>query len=195
MNPDDELIARFVASFASLDELSTSETLDPIAWQLAQDAPNEYGYKTWRPMKQATDAIYLEPLYAVLPARFPPLYEELVLSYRWADVDLQLFTLLANPPGTDLAPLLRRISGDKILWNHLIPAGYIPFGKGTDCDYDPVCFELKSRGQNADFRIVKIDHEEILCFDRLKVVGELASSFRELMLKVVALTEKANPQR
>ena len=77
----------------------------------------------WLPTKQQTDAIELDALYNALPARFPPLYEKLILVYRWADVDLQLFTLFANPAGQNLQPLLKRISADKILWNHLIQAG------------------------------------------------------------------------
>jgi hypothetical protein len=109
-------------------------------------------------------------------------------------VDLQLFTLLANPPGPDLNPLLGWLSGDKYLWEHFIREGYIPFGKGADCDYDPVCFELKSRRQNADFRVVKIDHEGILCFDRLKVVAEVAASFRELLHQAIELAEKSSPE-
>ena len=184
---DLELIDRFVLSFARLDSLRADQTLDPIAWELAEGEPNESGRSAWRPVQYPTDASCLEPLYAVLPARFPPLYESMVLHYRWADVDLRLFTLLANPMGADLGPLLRRISADQHLWDHLIHAGYIPFGQGTGGDYDPVCFELKSRKQNADFRIVKIDHEGILSFDRLRVVAEIAPSFRHLVLGTIEL--------
>jgi hypothetical protein len=32
---------------------------------------------------------------------------------------------------------------------------------------------------------VKIDHEEILCNNRIKVVGELAPSFRALVLQTI----------
>jgi len=52
-------------------------------------------------------------------------------------------------------------------------------------DYDPVCFEIKSRTQEGDYRIVKIDHEEILCNDRLKIVAELAPSFESLMRQTI----------
>ena len=51
-------------------------------------------------------------------------------------------------------------------------------------DYDPVCFEIKSR-RNRDYRIVKIDHEEILCNYRIKVVSEIAPSFRALVLQTI----------
>jgi hypothetical protein len=131
----------------------------------------------------------LDALYARLPARFPPLYEKLVLSYRWAQVYLPSFSLLANPPGPDLGSLLKEITRDKGLWESLDPAGYIQFGRGPDIDYDPVCFDIKSRTKNKDYRIVKIDHEEILCNWRVKVVAEVAPSFEKLVQQTI---ESAN---
>jgi hypothetical protein len=187
---DSELVDRFVLSFSKLGDLRVNQILDPLAWEMAEGESDEFGQRTWRPVKYQTDSACLQPCYAVLPARFPRLYEYLVLNYRWADVDLQLFTLFANPMGEDLKPLLNRLSMDQHLWKHLIHSGYIPFGKGTDGDYDPVCFELKSRKQNAEYRIVKIDHEGILSFNRLKAVAEIAPTFRELLLKVIELADR-----
>jgi hypothetical protein len=74
---------------------------------------------------------------------------------------------------------------DKALWKNLIPGGYIQFGKGPDLDFDPVCFDIRSRTKNKEYRIVKIDHEEILCNNRVKVVAEIAPSFKELVLKTI----------
>jgi hypothetical protein len=51
-------------------------------------------------------------------------------------------------------------------------------------DYDPVCFDIKSR-KNRDYRIVKIDHEEILSNHRIKVVSEIAATFRALVLQTI----------
>lgn len=130
---------------------------------------------------QTTDASMLDQLYAKLPARFPPLYERLVLSYRWAEVDLGAYRLLANPRGPDLSGLLNEMLKDKFLSAHLLKSGYIPFGKGADIDYDPVCFDLKSRKKNREFRIVKIDHEAILCNEKIRVVAELAPTFERLV--------------
>jgi hypothetical protein len=189
MNDHNELLERFIASFAVVAEtLDADEILDPIAWRLATGPADEYGYKRWSPIKVQTDAYALEPLYTKLPARFPPLYEQLLLSYRWAEVDLQSFTLLANSPGEGLSGLLQHIMKDKGLWETLIPNGYIQFGKGPDVDYDPVCFDISSRN-NRDYRIVKIDHEEILCNYRIKVVSEIAPSFRALVLQTIEYAE------
>jgi len=165
------------------------QEIDPVAWELRIDQPDQFGMARWRPAKTKTNPELLGPLYANLPARFPPLYEQLVLSYRWAEVDLQSFRLLANPPGSDLSRLLAEVEKDKGLRESLIPAGYMKFGKGPDMDYDPVCFDIKSRTKRKDYRIVKIDHEEILCNRRIKVVAELAQSFEQLVRQTI---ERAN---
>ena len=83
---------------------------------------------------------------------------------------------------------------DKGLWETLIPNGYLQFGKGPDMDYDPVCFDISSR-KNRDYRIVKIDHEEILCNYRSKVVCEIAPSFRALVLQTIERASAARKSR
>jgi hypothetical protein len=187
--PEPDLLEQFVATFEKFDDMSSSRELDPVAWDLKILEPDEYGSIEWRPVRISTDPRLLDPLYAKLPARLPPLYEKLVLSYRWAQVYLPSFSLLANPPGPDLSCLLKEITKDKGLWESLAPAGYLQFGRGPDGDYDPVCFDLKSRTKRKDYRIVKIDHEEILCNYRVKVVAELAPSFEQLVRETI---ERAN---
>jgi hypothetical protein len=164
MTEDELFLGRFIASFEKLD----------------QD-----GCRRWRPTKVRTELALLESIYSKLPARFPPLFERLVLSYRWPEVDLRSCRLLANPPGPDLGGLHREMSKDSTMWECLLAAGYIQFGKGPDTDYDPVCFDTRSRQQDGDYRIVKIDHEQILCNDRVKIVAELAPSFEQLMLRTI----------
>lgn len=59
-------------------------------------------------------------------------------------------------------------------------------------DYDPVCFDIRSRTKSKDYRVVKIDHEEILCNNRVKVVSELAPSFERLMVQTIELADRAH---
>lgn len=185
-----ELLEEFVASFSELDEMTVRSTdSDPVAWELRSGQVTEYGRYRWQPVKTSTDHGLLAPVDAKLPARFPSLYEELVLSYRWATVDLEFFRLLANPPGPDLNRLVETITADDGLQGSLVPAGYMQFGQGPDVDYDPVCFEIKSRSKNGDCRVVKIDHEEILCNFRVKVVSELAPSFEQLVRQTIQLAK------
>jgi hypothetical protein len=181
---DELLLERFIATFERFDDLTACEA-EPFALQLAIESPDKWGFARWRPVRTNTKPSLLEQLYAKVPARFPKLFEHLVLSYRWAEVDLGTWRLLANPPGPDLAGLLEQMSKDPAIWGALFPAGYIQFGKGPDLYYDPVCFDLKSRNKNGDYRIVKIDHEQILCNNRIKLVAELAPSFEHLVRQTI----------
>jgi len=129
----------------------------------------------------------LETIYAHLPARFPRLYEKMILRWRWGQVMLPGFDLLSNPPEAGLAGLLRSISYDRHLVAALLPAGLIPFAKAAGVGYDPICFNTKVRKGRRDYQIVLIDHEEILCNDRIKVESVMASSFRELVQNTLGL--------
>lgn len=94
----------------------------------------------------------LEPLYARLPGRFPPLFEQLVTAYDWEEeVDLGPFRLLPNPLG-------REVSGGE--------DGFIPFAVGPDGAW--VCFDTERRRNDRDCPVVQ-DGEEI------------AASFKALM--------------
>lgn len=183
----DLLLSQYVASFEKLDEMSANPDIYPLTRDLASTGLSEFGTIAWRPRREEPNPALLEHLYAKLPARFPPLFERLLLTFRWADVDLQTYTLLANPPGPDLDGFFQGISKDRGLWEALIPAGYMRFAKGPDMDYDPICFDLNSRKRNGEMRVVKIDHEEILCNYRVKVVAESAPAFEDLVLQTIKL--------
>ncbi|HEY1527837.1 MAG TPA: hypothetical protein VGH51_16510 [Candidatus Angelobacter sp.] len=190
---DEELLEKYVATFPIFDEMVADEFSLPAALQLAVEDTDQHERKLWKPVKIETPQSQVQEVYAGLPARFPRLFERMVLSYRWAEVDLGTYRLLANPPGPTLGGLLRQMSQAPALWEALIPAGLIQFGKGPDLDYDPVCFDIKARKQGGDCRIVKIDHEEILCNNRLKVVTELAPSFYQLVLQTIDRASKVRP--
>ena len=187
---DKHLLCEFVASFEKLDDLSSCFEMDPIASELSFGDCDEYGLKRWRPISQSIDRSHLAELYKSVPADLPPLYEELVLNYRWAEVDLQSHRLLANPPGADLSRLLMEMLSHRCLWDELVPNGYLQFGKAPDLNYDPVCFDFNRRLRDGDCRIVQIDHEEILCNNRLREVAEIAPSFRQLILQTIEAVEK-----
>jgi hypothetical protein len=161
-----------------------------LSWSLGHRRPSQSGRVAWRPCRIHTDPKHLNALYGKLPARFPPLFERLLLSFRWAEVSLHSYGLMANPTGSDLQGFFQQISADPGLWGVLLPAGCLRFGKGADMDYDPVCFDINSRMKNREMRIVKIDHEEILCNRRVKAVTELAPSFEGLVLQTIEPARK-----
>src|SRR5262245_1600491 len=105
MNTQRKLAEKFISCFEIVAvNLDFFEDLDPIPAKRIVGPADTYGQRHWRPLRTRTEATALEPLYAKLAARFPALYEKSVLSHRRADVDLQDFTLLVNPPCGGLEP-------------------------------------------------------------------------------------------
>ena len=191
MNTDAQLIEAFVASFSRSDEcIVYTRDVDPVGWELRTGEIVAGGGHRWQARRVLTHPSALNEVYAKLPAPLPPLYQQLILTYRYAEVDLGRMRLLANPPGSDLIGLLGEMFKDEALIQTLIPKGYIPFGKGPGLNYDPVCFDLRHRTKDGDYRIVRLDHEAILCDEHLQVVGELATSFCALVLQVVGTLEQ-----
>jgi len=130
----------------------------------------------------------LSALAVRLPTRFPPLYEQLVIAYRWPEpADLGPLVLLPNPPGPDLAGLAAGIFRDPGLTDPLLAAGHLPFalaGSG-----DPVCFDTTRRHPDRDAPIVRIDPEEIRGTANVRIVAEIAPSFRQIVDQLLERAE------
>jgi hypothetical protein len=191
MLSDAELLDRFIDTFGRSDELEISQSagVDGDLAPILTGPWDADGWARWQPTAVNTPPNALQELYAAVPGPVPPLYESLILSYRWAEVDLGRLRLLASlPPG--LGGLVAAVTRDKGLFAELAPRQYFQFGRGPDFDYDPVCFDLNRRLPDGDCPIVKFDHEEILCNWRLVQVAELAPSFRHLVRLVVEDADK-----
>lgn len=179
---DADLLAEYVATFGKLDYLSAG-SVPP----LSGIHTDEYDYQHWRPRYIPTAPSMLQGLYAGLglpgqgSTRFPHLYEALLLSYRWLEVELGNYRLLANEPAGDFTPLLSAMCADAHLRATLMANGYVQFGKAEGGNYDPVCFDFRHRQKNGDCRIVRLDHEAILCYGHIETVTELAPNFRSLI--------------
>ena len=181
---DAQLLGEFVRAFEKLDDLVSSQAIPPELDNGMDDS--QWARPKWKPAAIATDPAALGDVYERLPGRFPPLYEQLVLSYRWLEVELGgVVSLVANPPGPSLVTLLSKITKDPILANVLFPLGLIQFGRAPGGNYDPICFDTRRRHADGDTPIVRIEHEAILCDDRLGESRELAPSFRSLVESII----------
>jgi hypothetical protein len=95
----DGLLAEFVGTFGKFYELAEYADIYPIVAELAVGEPDDLGQTHWQPPGIETDSRCLDPLYAKLPGRFPLLYERFVLTYRWAEVDLDAILFWQILPG------------------------------------------------------------------------------------------------
>jgi hypothetical protein len=98
---DEELLEKYIATFPKFDEMVADEFSHPAAIQLAVEDTDLYDRRLWKPVKVETPVSQLDEVYAELPARFPRLFELMVCSYRWAEVDLGTYRLMANPARSD----------------------------------------------------------------------------------------------
>lgn len=180
---DDDLIAAFVASFQS-DQFFTHDEPPPDELSTGVD-PEDWNCIRWKPTRIETPKAELKLLYGGLGGRFPPLYEQLVLTWRWLDVWLDKIRLFANPPGPTLNPLAKQMHRDPVFDEHLVSNGYFPFGFDID-NYNPVCFDTTRSHPDGDCIIRKFEHESMLTTDRIGESWVIWSSCRAMMMESLA---------
>jgi hypothetical protein len=148
--------------------------------------------------KQGTPQFALDKFYSEFPFKFPPMYERLVLTYRWyrSEVNvrdlfqnsrgLNSFDLFGNPPGESLDALHTELFGDPGLSKPCMSNGYVQFASGPNGSYDPICFDTSQKNSRRDFAIVQLDHEAILCNNKLRMIRTIAPSFESLVRTVIS---------
>jgi|SRR5579862_76573 len=128
---------------------------------------------------RANNSALLEKLEARLPKRLPQSFESLLLRHCFPPFDAGGITFFGwESDSSELFHVLPPNEGT--LSELLLPAGYIQIGRPDTGDFDAVCFDLNAAKQNRESRIVRADHEEILCNSRVRIVGELWPSFSNL---------------
>jgi hypothetical protein len=134
----------------------------------------------FRPLTAERDATAFDHFYSRIPFRYPSLFEDLCRSYSWPEVVLGDVEFAANPPGRDLSGLASSLPYDDTLWAFLVPRGYLIFGRMSGGRYDPCAFDM-TRRKAADAPVVRLDHEEVLSFERVGRPVQLASSFKSFL--------------
>jgi hypothetical protein len=136
--------------------------------------------------RERTPLLALDDIYSKLPGKFRPLYERMVLTHRWYRSEVGDFEFFGSPPGPALDGLLAELLRDENLSQPCLSAGFIQFGSGPDDSYDPLCFDLSRKTAQNDFAIVQLDHEQILCNWKIKIVQTLAPSFESFVHDIVS---------
>ena len=132
------------------------------------------------PIRAEDNASRLGILEQKLPKRMPHSFECLLSRYsfpafhvlgiglfEWKS-DSNRYIMEAAAPKNSLSALL-------------IPAGYVQIGRPDTGDFDAICFDLNHQAQNREYRVVQVDHEDILCNSKVRVTRELWPSFVKLV--------------
>ena len=124
------------------------------------------------PIREEDNKTRLESLEGKLPARLPQSFASFLSRYSFPPFDVLGISLFGWESAAN--SYIDEASAAKgSLSELLIPARYGQIGRPDTGNFDAVCFDLNQKCQNREYRIVQIDHEEILCYWRVQVSEEL----------------------
>ena len=142
------------------------------------------------PVRAENNASRLRAFEERLPKRMPQSFESFLSRYSFPAFEVLGITLFGWD--SDSNEYIAEASAPKnSLSELLIPAGYVQIGRPNTGDFDAICFDLNRRRQNREYRVVQVDHEDILCNWKVRVTGELWPSFIKL---VETALSKDDPQ-
>ena len=184
---DDELIGEFVAAFEILDDLilvGGDDAALPAELDAGRD-DSQWARQKWKPARITTRRVDLDRFLSKYDVSLPELYENLLLSYRWLEVDLRGFArLFENRPGPISTGLFAAIAASPLHEDVLLPLGLVPFARAPD-SYDVVCFDTTNGRARRDFPVVQIDHEVLFSRKEVSERRQLWQSFRLFVEDVV----------
>ena len=122
-------------------------------------------------------APWIDVLESKLPRRLPSSFRSLVTRYAFPSFDVDALILFGNTGLNQEDDLTELIFRDRMMAQAMLKNGYIQFARPETGSYDPICFDASRSVANREFGIVRLDHEQILCYDRIKVVEQVAESF------------------
>jgi hypothetical protein len=158
---------------------------DEVPAQLRKSDSNEDGFCEWQ-IREVAATPWLTAIHSRLPEPLPDSFLSLITRYVFLDFEVGPIHLFANTGLEIWEEFTFSIFRDKALTETLFPAGFIHFARVPGgASYDPICFDTNVKTKAREWPIVQIDHEEILCRSRLRVVGRLKDSFRALIEDVV----------
>jgi hypothetical protein len=133
---------------------------------------------------------WLAPFEQNLPFRLPPTYRSLLLRYRFPAFQVGKVELFGNLDGESYDDLVVASTRDRVLSSVARSGGFIHIGRPETRNYDPICFDFRRRTKTGEATIVRLDHEEILCNDSVRVVEAIAPSFLELLERGIRFMEQ-----
>jgi hypothetical protein len=142
------------------------------------------------PIREGDNKARLAVFEGKLPKRLPQSFESFLSGYTFPAFDVLGISLFEWD--SDSNRYTEEASAAKgSLSELLLPAGYVQVGRPEGGSFDAICFDVNEKRQNREYRIVQVDHEEILCNRRVRVSGELWPSFIKLIESALS---SADPQ-
>jgi hypothetical protein len=176
-NSCDSIVDAFVAAVNSAPrEMLPKEDL-PVPCLLCAEPPTDEF--DWQIVK-SPGAGWLTDVEGRLPFRIPPTFRSLIARYvfpRFRSGPLSFYGIGLPHPDSNGDEFRFAIFSDNTIGPFLMKQGLLPFARPADGSYDPVCFDWRGSKRRLEPTVVRVDHEEMLCNDRLRVVSQVAAGF------------------
>ncbi len=137
------------------------------------------------PLREENNTARLEVFERKLPKRLPQSFSSFLSRYSFPAFNAEGISFFGWDSAAN-AYTAEAAGVEGSLSELLLPAGYVQIGRPDSGNFDAICFDLNEPEQNREYRIVKVDHEEILCNWRIRVSGELWPSFVKLVDNVLS---------
>jgi hypothetical protein len=175
----DELVDRFVnaVNASERDLLLEREVTTSIAERSSLDG------RFWTWSIRRFEVTWIRELESKLGAPFPAPFTSLVSRYIFPSFEVGPLRFFANTPeGVYSSPgeLRDALLADTLLFRCLSRHQFVQFARAPGDKYDPVCFDANST-------VVRLDHEAILCEERIHVVETIAPTFPHLLQSLLVL--------
>jgi len=127
--------------------------------------------------RKIESASWIDALETKLPKRFPVSYRSLVTRYAFPAFDAGGIHFFANSGNPSLDELTVAIFSDLNIADVTRQAGYIQFARPEGGSYDPICFDARRFAKNREYPIVRVNHEDILCRNKVGSPTKISDSF------------------
>ena len=132
------------------------------------------------PIRDEDNSSRLRDLEAKLPGRLPQSFESFLANYSFPGFDVIGVTLFGWESDSNTY-INEALAPAGSLSELLIPAGYVQIGRPDTGNFDAICFDLNKHAKKREYRIVQVDHEDILCNWKVRVSAECWPSFIKLV--------------
>jgi hypothetical protein len=183
----DRRVDAFVAAVNSSPRESLFENEVPPECVVSLE--EEFGDAIWQIVPSAS-AEWLPEVESRLPFPLPSTFRSLIKRYLFPSFEvapLTLFSVGVRDPESTGMEFKSAIFADRFMSPFLLRNGLLPFARPGDYSYDPVCFDFRAPNRKSEPAVVRIDHEEILCNERLRVVESISPAFHELTEEMTRL--------
>jgi hypothetical protein len=143
------------------------------------------GYFDWH-IVPAVAGSWLQELTTRTPFRWPLSFYSLISRYQFPSFCCGPLEFYSVGLATDQSELRNAVFRDEAMVAVLREHGYLPFARPEDSSYDPVCFDCTNVPGGNEPAVVRIDHEEILCRERIRVLQVLSPGFQSLLKNLTA---------